>query len=101
MTCKKQIKMNIEICSFFCKVLCKYKKSIKIVFTLYKKYAIIKISKEDMRMKKLKLRNWVKVVLAIGIVLIVLVMENNQTNKDIQNCISAGHSQAMCENGLR
>ena len=68
---------------------------------MYKKSSIFIISKEDKEMKKLKLRGWVKVVLLIGVVLAVIILDNNQTNKDIQNCVNAGNSQYMCEKGLR
>ena len=52
-------------------------------------------------MKKLKLRMWVKVVLLVIFVGSLLAISNNHTNKAIDRCVNAGHSQNYCETGLR
>ena len=52
-------------------------------------------------MRKLKLRRWVKVTLiAIGFITLFII-SNNHTNKAIEQCVKAGHSQSYCENGLK
>lgn len=52
-------------------------------------------------MKKLKLRMWVKVVFALVIVGGMFAFVNNHTDKAIDQCVNAGHSQNYCEAGLR
>ena len=52
-------------------------------------------------MKKTKLKGWVKVALLVGVIILIGIIDNHITNDSIESCVKAGHSQAMCENGLR
>lgn len=52
-------------------------------------------------MRRLKLRSWVKYTL-VGIAIIVFfIVSNAETNKAVDQCVKAGHTQTYCENGLR
>lgn len=52
-------------------------------------------------MKKTKLKGWVKVALLVGVIILIGIIDNHITNDSIESCVKAGHSQYMCENGLR
>ena len=45
----------------------------------------------------MKLKLWVKVVLAISIILVAIIMLSKNQDEQMQKCIEAGHSQAYCE----
>ena len=45
----------------------------------------------------MKLKLWVKVVLATLVMIMAVTMLNNNQDKQMQKCIEAGHSQAYCE----
>lgn len=56
------------------------------------------------KMKKRRLKKWVKVVLVIMGVLMIIGMCKGLSKldeKQLENCMSAGHSQSYCEKGLR
>lgn len=51
-------------------------------------------------MRRLKLRSWVKYTLLGIALLLFFIASNDFTNKQIDKCVKAGHTQKFCENGL-
>lgn len=49
----------------------------------------------------MKLKLWVKVVLALIVTIIAIIMLNNQGNKAVEKCMEQGYSQNYCELKLR
>ena len=51
--------------------------------------------------KKLKLKSWVKETLiaiaAIGVLVVLNAISNNQYEQGVINCVNAGYSQEYCE----
>lgn len=52
-------------------------------------------------MKRLKLKNWIKVVIITLILIGVAKLGNNIQEKHIQQCVDAGNSYQFCVEGLR
>lgn len=48
----------------------------------------------------MKLKLWVKVVLALIVTIIAIIMLNNQGKKAVEQCVSNGHSEQYCINHL-
>jgi hypothetical protein len=46
---------------------------------------------------KLKLRTWVKVVIALLIIVGVMNLFNNFMNNEIENCVNSGKTREYCE----
>ena len=53
-----------------------------------------------MKRKKLKLRNWVKIVLALTVIALLFCLLNIHTEKAIKQCVNAGNSYNFCVEGL-
>lgn len=51
--------------------------------------------------KRLKLKMWVKVTIAIIFMIILLVISGRSYNKAVDKCINNGGTSEMCVRGLR
>ena len=51
-------------------------------------------------MKRVRLRGWVKVVIALSIIVGVVIFADKYTQDQIDRCVAGGHSQTYCENNL-
>ena len=51
--------------------------------------------------KRLKLKMWVKVTIAIIFVIILLVISGRNYNEALNKCINNGGTSEMCVRGLR
>lgn len=48
----------------------------------------------------MKLKKWLKICLGVLVIIEIIVLANNYTNKSINDCIKSKNIRSYCEKGL-